>query len=415
MKISNLLLICALCLSGTAAYYSIAGLATIFASAFWPVVAMAGILEISKLVVASWLYQKWQTIPTLLKTYLTTAVLVLMFITSLGIFGFLSKAHVDAGLGNLDVNLKIEQLDGEIAQAKEISTRYQSQLTQLDKAINIQLDANRAAQAMAARKQQEAERNDIRAKLDYQQKSLQGLLEKKTQLRQELTVIESKVGPIKYIAEFFADGKDVDLDQAVRWMIVIIVLVFDPLAVLMLIAANISLVKDTYKITESPSVNLPVADKPLVDKIEPNTPHIGQTMYNPVDNSFLWWTGDTWKELPKAGTSPTPVETENQPPNIIVTPPAIDIDLIRTVVTESMDVWLTKALDNSSIHHNSEAAKSTNEDTYVNESNQSNEPNDLPESIEKPVDDTITTQHTEDGQHNLDHFKPTHITYGRRI
>ena len=150
MKISTLLLLCALCLSGTAAYYSIAGLATIFASAFWPVVAMATILEISKLVVASWLYQKWNIIPALLKVYLTTSVVVLMFITSLGIFGFLSKAHVDAGLGNADAVLKIEQIDAETLQHNSVISRYQTQLAQLDKSINIQLDANRATQAIAA-------------------------------------------------------------------------------------------------------------------------------------------------------------------------------------------------------------------------------------------------------------------------
>ena len=116
MRISALLLLCALGLSGTAAYYSIAGLATIFSSAFWPVVIMAGILEVSKLVVASWLYQKWNSIPIALKTYLTASVVVLMFITSLGIFGFLSKAHVDAGLANQDITLKLEQIDAQISQ-----------------------------------------------------------------------------------------------------------------------------------------------------------------------------------------------------------------------------------------------------------------------------------------------------------
>ena len=298
MKISTLLLLCALCLSGTAAYYSIAGLATIFASAFWPVVAMATILEISKLVVASWLYQKWNIIPALLKVYLTTSVVVLMFITSLGIFGFLSKAHVDAGLGNADAVLKIEQIDAETLQHNSVISRYQTQLAQLDKSINIQLDANRATQAIAARKAQEAERNDIRNKLDTEQKTLQDLQRQKIDLKQKITVIESKVGPIKYIAEFFADGKDVDLDKAVRWMIVIIVMVFDPLAVLMLIAANISMLKEQkQQLTTDNNIS-------ITEKTQNNaSPTYGQTCYDQLTNTLTWWNGDSWRPMFDANTS----------------------------------------------------------------------------------------------------------------
>jgi hypothetical protein len=401
MRISILLFLCALALSGTAAYYSIAGLATIFSGAFWPVVIMAGILELSKLVVASWLYQKWDTIPFILKTYLTGAVIVLMFITSLGIFGFLSKSHVESGLASQDITIKLEQIDAQIVQNREIITRYQSQLTQLDKSINLQLDANRATAALTARKQQESERNDIKAKLDNQQKTLESLLGEKTSLRQQLSIIESKVGPIKYIAEFFADGQMIDLDRAVRWVIVIIVLVFDPLAILMLIAANINYVKERQP--------LPKLAEYQPDKPEPKQAAltIGQTLYNPVNNSTVWWTGSEWAALPTPVKEPTDLQEKIViQPEIKVYPPNIDTEIIKTVVASSMDSWL----DTASVKTN------TTQPFAEQEKNSVVEP-ETEKTIEEPIDELPDSSYTntEDTFHPQEHFKPTHITYGRRV
>ena len=105
-----LVLFVALAISGVAAWYSIAGLAAIFAAAKLPIIIMGSTLEAGKLVTASWLYQNWSRAPLLLKSYLTLAVAVLMFITSMGIFGFLSKAHIDQTLVSGDNTLLIEQL-----------------------------------------------------------------------------------------------------------------------------------------------------------------------------------------------------------------------------------------------------------------------------------------------------------------
>jgi len=236
---------CALALSAVAAYYSIVGLATIFSSAFMAVIIMACMLEISKLVVTSYLYHQWHVITGPIKTYLMSAVIILMLITSLGIFGFLSRAHVEQNLHNSAVNMQIEQMDARIRASGEIIARYQEQLDQLNRSINMQLDANRAAQALAARQRQTSERDQIRQRLDVEQARISDLQQQRLGLVQQVRVLESEVGPIRYVAEFFVEKGSVDLEKAVRWMIVVIVLVFDPLAILMLIAANMSLAHES--------------------------------------------------------------------------------------------------------------------------------------------------------------------------
>lgn len=132
MFITLLLLICALALSTIAAWYSIIGLATIFAGAFYPVIIMGSILEASKLIVSSWLYQKWNEIPFLLKTYLTSAVIVLMCITSIGIFGFLSKAHIDQTVGTQENLAQINKINSDIAQNKFNLEKATNRLKQLE-------------------------------------------------------------------------------------------------------------------------------------------------------------------------------------------------------------------------------------------------------------------------------------------
>lgn len=234
------LFVTALGLSGIAAYYSIVGLATIFSSAFWAVVLMATILEVSKLVTASWLYHNWNTTPSLLKSYLTAAVVVLMGITSLGIFGFLSNAHVQQGLAGSQLSLNVERTSQQIENVTAELARLDGRLAQLDRSINIQLDANRAANALAARRQQQAERAEIQRQWEAVNQRLNKLQQDKVELLQQSKTLQVKTGPIRYVAEFFGVDSAASSEGAVKWMIVVIVLVFDPLALLMLIAANIS-------------------------------------------------------------------------------------------------------------------------------------------------------------------------------
>ena len=208
----------AILLSGIAAYYSVIGLAAIFTGAFWPIVFMGSVLEMSKLVTASWLYRNWKTCPILLKTYLTSAVIILMLITSMGIFGFLSKAHIDSTL-NAGSNMV------------EVKTLNQQEKMTKDKLDYLLARAKEPANAS----------NKLDKQIQDTQKELAEINKKKLPLLKESNKLVAEVGPIKYVGDMVYGEDDNAIDKAVRLVIMLIMLVFDPLAVLLLIAANISL------------------------------------------------------------------------------------------------------------------------------------------------------------------------------
>jgi len=234
----------AISISAIAAGYSIIGLATLFAGATMPIIAMGSALEVGKLVAASWLYNNWRNelVPKTLKTYLTFAVIVLIFITSMGIFGFLSKAHLDQVQPTSGNNIKIELLDNQITGQQKIIDRAQKALDQLDKSIEVYFNEDFATKGLRERKKQEEERYDLNSAIEVASNKINDLTTEKAELQLEQDKIEAEVGPIKYIAELiYGDEAKDHFDEAVRWVIIALIFVFDPLAVLLLIAANISL------------------------------------------------------------------------------------------------------------------------------------------------------------------------------
>jgi hypothetical protein len=215
---------------------------------------MGASLEVGKLVAASWLYQNWQRIPFLLKAYLTLAVVLLMFITSMGIFGFLSKAHIDQTIGLGDNVLVIEQLDVRIAREQTRIDDANVVISQLDESVQSLLNNERVRGtdgAIAVRESQRDERELLNSIIDNAYNSMAELQSNRLELSKDQLFIEAEVGPIRYIAElFYGDNPDrATLDGAIRWVILIIIFVFDPLAVLLLVAANISIKENTNKIT----------------------------------------------------------------------------------------------------------------------------------------------------------------------
>ena len=234
----------AISISVIAAGYSIMGLATLFAGAVIPIIAMGSALEVGKLVAASWLYNNWRNplVPKSIKAYLTSAVIVLIFITSMGIFGFLSKAHLDQVQPVSSNNIKIELIDKQISQQQIIIDRSQKTLDQLDRALDKYIDMEYVTRGLKERKKQEDERNLLTTTINEASDKIAELTLKKSELALEQDKIEAEVGPIKYIAELiYGENAKDHFDKAVRWVIIVLIFVFDPLAVLLLIAANISL------------------------------------------------------------------------------------------------------------------------------------------------------------------------------
>ena len=261
MFLTILTFLSAISISIIAAGYSIIGLATLFAGAVIPIIAMGSALEVGKLVAASWLYNNWNSdVPRLLKAYLFGAIIVLIFITSMGIFGFLSKAHLDQVKPTSGNNIKISVLNNQINQQQLIVDRSQKTLDQLDKALDVYIEKEFVTRGLKERQKQEEERNTLNTAINNASDKIAELTNEKASLSLEQDKIEAEVGPIKYVAELiYGDNAQDNFDKAVRIVILILIFVFDPLAVLLLIAANISLRQWRMKkvlIKENRNVNL---------------------------------------------------------------------------------------------------------------------------------------------------------------
>ena len=241
MGIALLTLITALAISAVAAFYSIVGLMAIFSASAISIAVMGVVLEIGKLITASWLYQNWIKIPRLLKYYLTLAVVVLMFITSMGIFGYLSKAHIDQGTGTAELYLKVERIDNSISSERKIIERAEKQIGMLDSALDKYIELGAITKGLGKREEQEEERNLLNTTVSNAQLRIDDLLDEKTEFNLQIKNFEAEVGPLKYISALFYGEDALDyIDRAVRYVILILVFVFDPLAVLLIIAANMS-------------------------------------------------------------------------------------------------------------------------------------------------------------------------------
>jgi hypothetical protein len=208
---------------------------------------MGGALEFSKLIAASWAYKNWSVAPRFLKYYFTVAVMILMFITSLGIFGYLSKAHNDQSLVSGDVSAKIAMIDEKIKVEKDNIDVNRKTLKQMDEAVDQVMvrstNEKGAEKAASLRKAQQAERSRILKEIETYNKRISTLNEERAPIATEIRKVEAEVGPIKYIAALiYGDSIDSNLlDKSVRFVIILLVLVFDPMAVLLVIAGNFSL------------------------------------------------------------------------------------------------------------------------------------------------------------------------------
>lgn len=244
MFIGILIFLSGLFVSGVAAYYSIMGLIAIFASAQFAIAIMGVSLEVAKLVTAAWLHYNWKKVNFLMKAYLSSAVVLLIFITSMGIFGFLSKAHIDQTISAGDNTVVIERIEQKIAREQRNIADSEQVIAQLDQAVQTLMDYDRIRGkdgAIAVRQSQKEERAELAQIIEESQTIIDELEGEKLELSKEQIALEAEVGPLKYIAELiYGDEAKDHFDEAVRWVIILLVFVFDPLAVTMLLAANVS-------------------------------------------------------------------------------------------------------------------------------------------------------------------------------
>lgn len=270
---TTLLFLSAVSLSTIAAYYAIMGLMAIFSGAAMSIAIMGGALELSKLVVASWLYRNWKETSFLLKTYFVTAIIVLMCLTSMGIFGYLSKAHSDQGMITGDVLSKIELIDGKIKYQREIINDARATLDQLDQQIEKYTELGAVTRGVKARNAQRDERAAAYKTIEEAQAKVSEYTDQRIPLAQEARKVEAEIGPIRYIAALIY-GEQTDpsfLEKAVRIVTLMIVGVFDPLAVLMFIGYNQTVMRSKEKQVEK----VPVVEEPKAEpKAEPEVDEV---------------------------------------------------------------------------------------------------------------------------------------------
>lgn len=247
-----LTLFTSLTLAATAAYFSIVGLMTIFSGAALSIAFMASVLEFGKIVSAAWLHYEWDRINNLVRTYFTTAVVVLMLITSMGIFGYLSKAHIDASVTSdsysLEASIVDKRLEGKQLQLDNLTGRLES--------LDYVLQTSEAKDRNYVNKVQTTERNEINTEIDILVDEIVLLNEQKMPILRQQLDQEAELGPVKYIADMiYGDDAESYYDNAVRWIILTIIFVFDPLAIMLLIVSTAAFKRDR----EKPA-------KPLVDE-----------------------------------------------------------------------------------------------------------------------------------------------------
>jgi hypothetical protein len=360
MILAVLLLATGLIISAVAIYYSVIGLAAIFAAAAIPIYIMGGSLEVAKLVCASWLKENWHRAPALMKIYMTTAVLVLMFITSMGIFGFLSKAHSDQSLVSGDITSKIAIYDEKIKTAKDNIDVNRKALKQMDEAVDQVMgrsqDEKGADKAVALRRAQQKERARLQSEIAAEQKTISILAEERAPIAAEIRKVEAEVGPIKYIAAFvYGDNTDANLlEKAVTWVIILIVIVFDPLAVIMLLAAQMTFgwlkeekekIKPAYEPDDGPLTDEQIDQ--IKDSVDPhpagwmfekssivkNEPEVKETVFD--KHPYLLKPFDHF-------TNTTPIVAKSEPVLETDFPPAQDNE-----AAEEAAKWAQEQIDDS--------------------------------------------------------------------
>ena len=275
MKLFWILILSGLSLSAISAFFSISGLTVLFSGATIAIAIYASILEVVKLAAVSWTYRRWNVISFKIKSFLIFAIIVLMMISSLGVFGYLSKAYLEKQNPNKDLETKITQIEVKLLSEQELIKRDQLVINQLNAQVNSLVSGDKVEKSIIARSRQSKERNSIEADIKSKYKNIDELNNQKNVLQLEQNKTAAEVGPLKYVAKLISP--DGDLDSAVRILISFLVIVTDPLAVIILLCANKEkmlreeekeILKNEAESEEEPEI-LADTPEPVVEKIIP--------------------------------------------------------------------------------------------------------------------------------------------------
>lgn len=357
ISLSNITLLVALSLSTVAAFYSIIGLTAIFAGAVIPIIIMGSILEIGKITTTVWLRKYWKQCSLYLKLYLVPAVILLALLTSMGIFGFLSKAHMDSGLVSGDIQAKLSILDEKIKTERDNIEIARKALQQMDAQVDARLsrgDSEQSAErAVQIRRQQAGERTKLQKDISDAQAKISKLNEERAPIAAENRKVEAEVGPIKYVAALiYGDNPDSNsLERAVRWVIILLVVVFDPLAIALVLAANASREWDKKAQDDIAAMSivppneeeikplikeeLDVVDKPIEEM--PPEPMVSKDDFNisEVTHPYLYKPGGGFKNLKPMVYKEEPIEPLPEIVEIESTPEVQDKDILPELEKES--------------------------------------------------------------------------------
>lgn len=409
MIFGYLMLVIAITISAIAAWYSVAGLAAIFSAAVIPVIIMGSALEAGKIVATVWLHNNWARVSWAYKTYLVPAIVFLMLLTSMGIFGFLSKGHADQSIVSGDSMSRVAIYDEKIKSERDNIDQAKRALEQMNSQVDQMMsrtDTDRGAErAVVIRKQQARERANLQAEIARSQKAIQKLQEERAPLAAEFRKVEAEVGPIKYIAALiYGDNPDQNLlEAAVRWVIILIVVVFDPLALCLILAANRQLewarqgrggwVHDeeektvpTVAATKEPPAELPPHDEPYPELTEEQLEQIRAIAANAAVDKL---------EKPDPVVEVIELEVEQFFANAQATAEAIDGGTYQAPeldipVLENEEMWAQRVIDEQK-----EAAEKQAKDQSSHEALVKLFQNTTPKEVEpveepKPIDEYNT-------------------------
>jgi hypothetical protein len=242
MFLTVILFLAALSISGVSAFYSISGLTAIFPGAIIPVIALGIVLEIGKLSGIAFLHKYWCDAAFSIKAPLVMIILFLMLINSMGIFGLLSKAHITQEVSNAGQASQIRITQGRLTSERSAITDLDTQIGNIDQAINKLTQTGRAGQALAQVNAQRKARQTLSNEKLAHQSTVDDLTKQEVEKDVANKLLEADFGPLQYLADFvYGKANAEQLENVVRWIISIIVFVTDPLAVILLVSASFSL------------------------------------------------------------------------------------------------------------------------------------------------------------------------------